>query len=330
MIKSTLQPQSLSLVKETQTDNNALTVGTYAQSIIAEQFQAISKQKKGVLADKDPEHLHKMRVAARRLQSALRIFNSALVLPKAAQFKSVHALGKALGVLRDLDVQTAAIQEYYYPMLNASGQKKVQTLLKQLQHDRQSAFEDVEGILTGSRYSKLKTAYENWLQEPQLSAIAQMPLEVVIPDLVSPLLSALLLHPGWWVSNQDQTHSAALHDLRKTCKAVRYQSEFFESFYDSDFQDWIIELKTLQENLGKVQDGYVLLQILHRQKVKLPELEDAIVQHQSQALIDWEQTRQRYLSPQFRRQLYRMVFSISRKSNPTKAEEHHQPEPTNN
>jgi CHAD domain-containing protein len=322
-------PQTLSLSKETQTDDRP-TVGDYAHALIAEQVQTLSKQRKGVLADQDPEHLHKMRVAVRRLQSALKVFDSALELPKAAQFKSVHALGKALGNLRDLDVQTAAIRDQYYPMLDNLGQKKIQVLLKQLQHDRQPAFEEVEEILTGSRYKKIKTAYETWLQEPQYKPIAQMPLTVVIPDLVTPLLSTLLLHPGWWVSAQDQTHSPILHDLRKACKAVRYQSEFFEPFYDAAFQDWITGLKTLQENLGKVQDGYVLLQILHRQKVKIPELEEAIGQHQSQALIEWEPTRQQYLSQSFRQHLYRMIFSIFHPSNPLEAEANHKSEPANN
>lgn len=129
-----------------------VTLGNYARTIIDKQFQALKKQKKSVLVDQDPEHLHKMRVAARRLQAALQTFENVLELPKAAQIKQVRSLGKALGKLRDLDVQTAAIKTHYYPLLNSSEQEVVQTLLKQLHQDRRDAFAAVEAMLTRSPY----------------------------------------------------------------------------------------------------------------------------------------------------------------------------------
>lgn len=141
-----------------------------------------------------------------------------------------------------------------------------------------------------------------------------MPLAIAIPDLVNPLLSALLLHPGWLVSAQTQERlqdtatQTTLHDLRKVSKAVRYQSEFFETFYDSTFQDWIAELKTLQDNLGEVHDGYVLLKILRSQKTEMPELQTTIGNAQLQAMENWEPIRHRYLSPDFRQQLHQLIL----------------------
>lgn len=290
------------------------TLGDYAYAIIDKQFQALTKQKQNVLTDHDPEHLHKMRVAARRLQSALQVFANAVELPKAAQLNQVRSLGKALGKLRDLDVQSAAIKDHYYPRLNSSEQEIVQTQLKHLQHDRHQAFAEVEAILTRSRYKKIKDAYKDWLSCPQYGAIAQLPLAIAIPDLVNPLLSALLLHPGWLISTQSQERSSdpathtALHDLRKAFKAVRYQSEFFETFYDAAFQDWVVELKTLQDSLGEVHDGYVLLKMLGSQKAELPELQAAVSHAQRQAMKNWEPIRHKYLSLEFRQQLHLMIL----------------------
>jgi CHAD domain-containing protein len=321
VVESTLQEQPVSLAADDQRDRS-LTIGDYAHQIIKDQFQVLAKQKKHVLADEDPEHLHKMRVAARRLQSALQTFGRAIELPKAAQLKSVHALGKALGRLRDLDVQREAIENDYSPLLDASGQSKLKTLLKKIQNDRQDAFEDVEKILTGSRYRKLKNAFEEGLGEPKYGAIAQIPLTFVIPDLIHPLLADLLLHPGWLIPthSSDLTHSPTLHELRKTCKAIRYQAEFFEPFYNASFQDWISELKTLQDNLGKVQDSYVLQQMLHRQKIDLPELQGAIDRNQQQAMERWEPIRQRYLSSNYRQQLHQNILTAS-PSPPPQAED---------
>jgi CHAD domain-containing protein len=308
VVESTLQEQPL-LTTDHQGDRPP-TLGDYAHQVITEQFQALVKQKKHVLADEDPEHLHKMRVAARRLQSALQTFEQAIELPKAAQIKSVRTLAKTLGRLRDLDVQRNAIDNDYYPLMDDAGQSQLNTLLKKIQHDRQDAFEDVERILTGGHYKKLKNAFEEGLENRQYGAIAQMPLNFVIPELIHPLLANLLLHPGWLIPthSSDMTHSPTLHELRKTCKAVRYQAEFFEPFYNASFQDWITELKTLQDNLGKIQDGYVL-QMLHRQKIELPELQGAIDRHQRQAMEWWEPIRKRYLSPKYRQQLHYGVLA---------------------
>ncbi|MBW4514316.1 MAG: CHAD domain-containing protein [Timaviella obliquedivisa GSE-PSE-MK23-08B] len=313
MIELQLHDQPLSELVDRPSPVNT-TLGDYAYTIINKQFYALKKQKQNVLADQNPEHLHKMRVAARRLQSALQVFDTVIELPKAAQLKQVRFLGKALGKLRDLDVQTAAVKDHYSPLLNSSEQETVQTLLKHLQKDRHQAFSAVETILTRSPYKKIKAAYEDWLSCPQYRAIAQLPLAIAIPELVNPLLSALLLHPGWLISaqlpepSQDTEAHITLHDLRKAFKAVRYQSEFFETFYDSAFQNWIEELKTLQENLGKVQDGYILLEILRSQKVEVPGLQDAISKDQRQAMANWEPIRQQYLSSDFRQQLHQMIL----------------------
>jgi CHAD domain-containing protein len=327
VVESTLQEQSLSVAADDQQDRS-IALGDYAHRVIKDQFQVLAKQKKHVLADEDPEHLHKMRVAARRLQSALQTFDRAIELPKAAQFKSVRTLGKALGRLRDLDVQGDAIENDYFPVLDDSGQSELKTLLKKIQHDRQDAFEDVEKILMGSRYRKLKNAFEEGLGEPRYRAIAQIPLTFVIPDLIYPLLANLLLHPGWLIPthSSDLIHSPALHELRKTCKAVRYLAEFFEPFYDASFQDWLGELKTLQDHLGKVQDSYVLQQMLHRQNIDLPELQVAIDRNHHQAIEGWEPIRQQYLSSSYRQQLHQNVLTLLASPLPqpeAKDSEHH-------
>jgi CHAD domain-containing protein len=322
MVKSTIQKQ-LSVAADNQKDRS-LTLGDYAHQVIKDQLQALVKQKRHVLADEDPEHLHKMRVAARRLQSALQTFGRAIELPKAAQLKSVRALGKALGRLRDLDVQRDAIENHYFPLLDASGQIKLKILLKKIENDRQDAFEDVEKILTGSRYKEMKNAFEEGLDEPKYRAIAQISLVYVIPDLIYPLLANLLLHPGWLIptGSFDSTHSPTLHDLRKTCKAVRYQAEFFEPFYNARFQDWISELKTVQDDLGKVQDSDVLHQLLHRQKIDLPALQEAIDRQQYQEIERWEPIRKRYLLSKYRQQLHQNVLtSMAPASSPAPQED---------
>ena len=56
----------------------------------------------------------------------------------------------------------------------------------------------------------------------------------------------------------DDTEAEALHELRKTCKKLRYLMEFFQSLYPANkISELIHALKGLQDNLGEYNDLYV-------------------------------------------------------------------------
>lgn len=291
----------------------SLTIGEFVSVVIDKQYQHIIAQERGVLADKDPEYLHQMRVGSRRLSAALQVFSHAVALPKATQEKHVRSLTKTLGALRDLDVQIASLREDYYPRVNSSERKILDKVLESLDKQRERAFAEVESILNHPSYEKLKSACKSWLENPRFSSPVHFHLGLLLPDLLSPLLSALLLHPGWSIAivKTSEANSEVLHDLRKTCKYVRYQAEFFTDFYDTAFKGWIDELKELQDSLGKVQDMYVLQALLLRELpegTELPELQRAIQDNLLGAMVNWEPVRQKYLNADFHYQLHQMIL----------------------
>ena len=288
-------------------------LGGYAYSVIAQQYQHMVQQEQGVLADQDPEYLHQMRVGARRLSTALEVFGCAVKLPKAAQKNRVRTLAKALGKLRDLDVQTHAVRSDYCPRLTVSENTWLNIALDTLDQQRSQACTEVEKILAQPSYEKLKAGYADWLKKPAYKSLADLPLSLVLPDLLNPLLSKLLLHPGWQISVEDRSKASSLvlHDLRKLCKSVRYQAEFFTDFYGQAFRDWIDEIKELQDSLGKVQDTHVLRKILSDQlpqETDLPELQTVLQETQDKAMVNWETLRHQYLDSDFRHRLHQMIL----------------------
>ncbi|MEB3252627.1 MAG: CHAD domain-containing protein [Cyanobacteriota bacterium] len=291
-----------------------LGVGPYAYSIINQQYRHMVDQEGGVREDRDPEYLHQMRVGSRRLRTALQVFDQMVQLPKAARIPPIRKISQTLGQLRDLDVQIADIEQDYGQRIAHKGQMKaLQKALGMLRKQRRQVFAEVEGMLTQPLYTQLKRAYEDWLRSPQFRPMAQLPLTLVLPDLLNPLIAKLLLHPGWLVTGEvvSPAHRQTLHDLRKVCKSVRYQAEFFSNFYGPDFRAWVKELKTWQDNLGKVQDTYVLMGLLAEQShatTNLSQLHAVMAEKRQGALTDWERTRLRYLSPGFRQALYQQVL----------------------
>jgi len=287
----------------------SLNLGVFAHRVLGEQFQRVIKYETKVLADQDPEPLHHMRVGLRRLRTAVEIFKQAIKLPKTGRDNQLRQLSQVLGKLRDLDVQIAALKEDYQPRLNKTEQSLLGKDLPMLQKQRRKAFTAVKDQLTHPSYHHLKAAYQEWLQQPRFQPLAQLPVLTVLPDILSPLLSTLLLHPGWLISTHQLSpdHAPVLHDLRKLCKRVRYQTEFFASFYSESFHAWVEEMRDLQDCLGKVQDGHVLLDLFSRKlhhTTDMPELYATIRHNQEEALESWETMRQKYLNSVFRYQLH--------------------------
>ncbi len=209
-------------------DSPGITVGQFAYQVMAQQYQRMVTQEQGVLADQDPEYLHQMRVGSRRLRTALQVFSQVIRLPKKAGTKRIRYIAKTLGSLRDLDVQMADIQSEYIRQVSHKKEKKaLKQTLKALEEQRVDTYGQVSILLTSKDFQVLKLAYDKWLESPKFKPNADLPLQVVLPDLLTPLISKLLLHRGWLVSVHETSKSSRemLHDLRKMIKHVRYQTE---------------------------------------------------------------------------------------------------------
>jgi len=92
--------------------NHTATFAGAAASAVEVRSQEVFSFAGGLLDTTDPERVHDMRVATRRLRAALEIF--AVCFPKAehkALLSEVKLLADALGERRDPDVQILALEE---------------------------------------------------------------------------------------------------------------------------------------------------------------------------------------------------------------------------
>ncbi|MBD2086027.1 CHAD domain-containing protein [Coleofasciculus sp. FACHB-542] len=306
------------------TQEKAKTLGDWAYLAIEKHFQKTIKHESDVIKDKDPEALHQMRVGIRRLRSAVKGFAPALDLPKSAQENKIGKIGHRLGGLRDLDVLQDALKNRYHPNLPSKEQKSLKEAMNALDKQRQHALEQVRDTLEHQQYNKLKQSLQGWLKHPTYQEIAQMPVEPVLPDLLLPEISQLLLHPGWLlgvefkagqIEGKELKQSAVsrlladegevLHSLRKEAKRVRYQMELFSDFYGPAYAGYLQDVKSVQETLGKIQDCVVLVDVLSdvlhsKLKHQLPTLTEQLDQTVYEAWQEWQPLQERYLNSQTR------------------------------
>ncbi len=301
-------------------------------------YLAINKRFKDLVAkfekDKDPEELHQMRVGMRRLRSAIAGFALAISLPKNARDNKVGEVGKKLGVLRDLDVLDDSLRSHYQPLLPKKEQKILEEALQNLAKQRKQALKDVQLMLTERIYANLSEAFQDWLAEPQYQPIAQMTIQPILPDLLLPQVSRLMLHSGWLVGtrisegkvhvineNWDlesvdsilQTQAVILHALRKEAKRSRYNMELFTQFYDENYQNYLEDIKSVQSVLGELQDCFVLSEFLGKvfgedlQNV-LPSLAENFKQTRYQKWGEWQLLQKKFCQVQSRQKLHLTIL----------------------
>ena len=314
--------------------SQAKTLGDWAYLGIQKHFQKILKHEPNVLQDRDPEELHQMRVGMRRLRSAVTGFAVAVDLPKAAADKQIGKIARSLGTLRDIDVLQEALQNRYQPSLPDKERPIVKKVLTQLKKQRQKALKQVRATLLKDKdYQKLKQALQKWLGKPKYREFARMPVEEVLPDLLLPHVSQLLLHPGWLLGmNVDNSESdipqnltsqavesliaargPVLHSLRKQAKRVRYQMSLFTDLYGSTYEAYVEDMKQLQEVLGDIQDSLVLAEFLGNVLgsnigTQAPKFAQLLIQNRYQAWQKWETLQHRYLSAHTRDAFYQELL----------------------
>ncbi|HLP90524.1 MAG TPA: CHAD domain-containing protein [Nostocaceae cyanobacterium] len=316
------------------TETSVKTLGDCAYKAIEKFFLKTIKWEKAVKKDEDPEALHQMRIGMRRLRTAVSRFSVAVSLPKSANDKSIGKIAKTLGNLRDLDVLKADLETNYQSQLLEKEQISLNTAFSTLCKQREIALDDVLKTLKSNAYKSFKSSIEEWLEKPNYKPLAFLPIQQVSADLLLPEISYLLLHPAWLVGTQivnDQitisndltsqkleeylnNEGENLHDLRKQAKRVRYQMDLFTQLYGEDFSAHIMEVKSIQEILGNLQDSIVLYEWLanifkSETQAKFKGLTNLLAENRWQIWQQWQPIQKKYLKTETKQRFHLIILN---------------------
>jgi inorganic triphosphatase YgiF len=204
----------------------------------------------GAVASDDPEYIHQMRVATRRLRAALRLF--APVLPEhfAESLRTpLSVLMKQLGLARDLDVLLAEIAD---PVLCAlPNEPRLPALASDITNRRYAAREQAIALLAAPDYGRtLLTALESLHAVPVTD-----PATIALAGFASERLHRLRRKLRRLVAVADIDDPSSLHALRIGVKRLRYALEFFSPLAPKrTVRHAITILAEVQETLGQLND----------------------------------------------------------------------------
>ena len=234
-------------------DMRADIAGKYIYSHL---LKAIKVNEPGTIADTDSEFLHDFRVAVRRTRAGLSQIKG--ILP--ANINNYYAdffswLGSITGPTRDLDVYLLSFEDYKNS-LPESIREDLDPLYDFLLVKQQKAQQELAKKLQSTRYLSTLSEWEQYLKEPSYSQAMGKNAQLTIKALADQRIwksFTRVLEEGEAIN--DQSPAESLHDLRKSCKKLRYLMEFFQSLYPEDqIKQLIKSLKGLQEVLGDFQD----------------------------------------------------------------------------
>lgn len=233
------------------------TVGEVVYAVIRQNLRQLLAREPGTRLGEDPEELHDMRVAVRRLRAAMSLFSDSLPARAGLLRSELRWMGHALGAVRDLDVQLANLDGLgaWASGWPTGGPTALGAVRRILEGQRKEARRDLLSALDSPRWARLGTAMVVLAQQgpPRIEAAA-VPALVALPQLVEHRHRQAVRA----AKVARRTGAAGdYHQLRIRCKRLRYAAECTGGLYGKDAKRFIKELTRLQDHLGANQDAEV-------------------------------------------------------------------------
>lgn len=219
--------------------------------------RAMQEESAGVRQGGDIEYVHRMRVASRRLRTALALFGRCLPAKKLARWETeVRGITRALGAARDTDVQLALLQA----MMRAAPLPEQRPGLRRLALRLWQKRERLQ-----KKVVKALDALESAQALAQIQAAAE-PLAARQGDVY--VYTPGLYHLGYQSINEALEKFLAyeniiwqpekvleLHAMRIEAKHLRYSLESFAALYPDELKRFIGVMRKAQELLGDIHDS---------------------------------------------------------------------------
>ena len=233
--------------------------GAVVLAHLAEQVEQIAVQDPQVRLDA-PDSIHKMRVATRRLRSALRTFRPLLPDETTRPLREeLKWLAAELGAARDAEVMRerllrAVAAEDPGLLLGAAGQG----IDAPLSQAYAAAHAEVVTALDSERYRALLSALHALVTDPPLTGRARRKARDILPGRVAKtyrVLAGLVERAG--AAQDPHERDLLLHEARKAAKQVRYAAEAVAGVFGADAAAFAKAAEEVQEVLGEHQDSVV-------------------------------------------------------------------------
>ena len=205
-------------------------------------------------AGSDPEAVHRMRIASRRMWEVIALFRDALPGATQALRGELGWARRALGDVRDLDVQIAELES---EAATAGAASAFAPLIARLDGERDAARGRMLAALDTPRFEALLAGLDAAIGELG-SGGPNGTAGLTVGDAAARVLRRRMAQVRRRGDRLDaHTPDAELHALRIRVKRLRYALEFLAPLYPKAAARLLPRLVALQDGLGRRQDAVI-------------------------------------------------------------------------
>jgi CHAD domain-containing protein len=228
--------------------------GPQLQAFFERQYEQILAHDPGTRLGDDPEDLHDLRVAVRRLRAILRVAAPPLDRDWAYSLRDeLDWLGKALGPVRDLDVMLDHLREEQ-KTLPRKDSAAFDAALARLERERVESRRSMLGALRSRRYRRLLDRLQEAAGRPRTRS-ARPDAETIAAAEFAKLRKAVR-------KLERNPSDEALHRVRIKGKRARYAAELAQPGSGKRVAKFIQAAKDFQDVTGEHQDAVVAIEKL--------------------------------------------------------------------
>jgi CHAD domain-containing protein/adenylate cyclase class IV len=231
---------------------------------VAAQLVELLRHEPGARLGDDPEDVHKMRVAVRRLRAILRRVGA----PGAGPLRrELGWIGDSLGAVRDADVLSAHLHAEAVSLSGGDAAKAAE-LLRPLHHRWVDAHERLVVDLDSDRYQRLVRALEGATRDPAFELSKRGVRRAARKQFRAAVKGGELAPTA---------SAGAVHKRRIRIKRARYLAELAKPVRPKRARRLIAAAKRLQDVMGEHQDAVVARRSLRQLALEAGSKDAALV-----------------------------------------------------
>ena len=233
---------------------------------MAAAFQAIGRAclrqlaaNERILAEtRDPEVVHQMRVALRRLRAAMSVFKEVVADPgRDAVRRELTWIARELGEARDLDVFIAGVLE---PVCGKHPDEPgLVALTRSFRDARERAYDRILSAAASARYRRLVIDTAAWIEAGPWPTTGGAACVEPVEGFARGVLAQRRRTVRKRGRHLADLEPSARHEVRIAAKKLRYATEFFAPLFEDRtarkrLDAFLSALEELQDHLGELND----------------------------------------------------------------------------
>ena len=234
-------------------------IETAASKILLNQIEIVLNKYETASKGEDPDAVHDMRVAIRKIRGVFTVFHDYLNEDWTKKYSDgFRRIVSSTGFVRDLDVLKENTINYTN---EEESDESTQEFFELLQIKKDSEILKMQQVLHAKEYQDIihdfKKDLENgkyigrYVRNKKGDVFASR-IKDVIPIIISKRASNITAYNEWLFGKEVNLNT--FHRLRIECKNMRYTLEFFNDIVGPVGKEMENDFKTLQTILGDIQD----------------------------------------------------------------------------